>query len=171
MDRELHRAHGQSEHRNGYCEDPSAEFFVQLCMHHWTLPRSKRHAGAWAETETPNGRHLITVEWSRKSPCATRFRISGIGLVSRWQTVERFVEPCSLLVSKHAAVHRLHLLSCSGGQGGVDGRSAVPCHVWHQWLDNVSQPCRLDHSAPHHQEVVITEAEDAFRGVFMAESC
>ena len=64
MDRELHRAHGQSEHRNGYCEDPSAEFFVQLCMHHWTLPRSERHAGAWAETETPNGRHLITVDGS-----------------------------------------------------------------------------------------------------------
>ena len=45
MDRELHRAHGQSEHRNGACEDPMTlnwddtnqqgthvvEFSVQLC--------------------------------------------------------------------------------------------------------------------------------------------
>ena len=30
MDRELHRAHGQSEQRNGSGEDPSAEFFVNF---------------------------------------------------------------------------------------------------------------------------------------------
>ena len=100
----------------------------------------------------------------------------AIGLVSRWQSVALLVEPCSLLVSKHTAVRFpsasvLYLLPCSGTQGGVDGRSAVPCHVWHQWLDRVSQPCRLDHFAPRHQEVVITEVEDAFRGVSMAESC
>ena len=147
-------------------------------MHHWTLQRSKRHAGARAETEIPNGRHLITVDGSgaRNHLVQYVFAFQDIGLVSRCQTVERFVEPCSLLVSKHAAVRFpsalvLYLLSCLGGQGGVDGRSAVPCHVWHQWLDNVSQPCRLDHFAPRHHEVVITKAEDAFRGVFMAERC
>ena len=72
MDRELHRAHDQSEHRNGTCEDPMTliwddtnqqrthvvEFFVQLCTQHWTALRSKRHADAWAETDSPNGRHL-----------------------------------------------------------------------------------------------------------------
>ena len=109
-----------------------------------------------------------------KSPCATRFRISGQGLASRLQTVERFVEPCSLFVSKHAAVPSapvLSLLPCSGTQCGVDGRTAVPSNVWHQWLDKISQPCRLGHFAPHHQEIVITGVEDAFRGVSMAESC
>ena len=120
MDRELHRAHGLSEHRNGACEDPlvlgigdtkqqgnhAAEFFVQLCTQHWTAPRSKRHAGAWAETVSPNGRPLNTVDGSGAGNHFVEhvFALHGIGLVSRWQTVERFVEPCSLFVSKHAAV-------------------------------------------------------------------
>ena len=86
------------------------------------------------------------------------------------------MEPCSLFISKHAAVRFpsasvLYFLSYSGAQGRVDGRSAVPCHVRHQWMDKVSQPCRLDHFAPHHDEVVINEVEDAFRGVSVAESC
>ena len=61
------------------------------------------------------------------------FAFERTGLVSRWQTVERFVEPCSLLISKHAAVRLpsasvVHLLPCAGTEGGVDGRSAVvPC--------------------------------------------
>ena len=115
MDRELHRAHGQSEHRKRACEDPlilhwddttqqgnhAAEFFVQLCMQHWTTPRSKRHAGSWTETDSPNERHLNTVyrsgAWNHFVQRV--FASQDVGLVSRWQTVERFVEPCSLFVS------------------------------------------------------------------------
>ena len=42
---------------------------------------------------------------------------------------------------------------------GTSGRTKSP------------QPCCLDHLVPRHQEVVITEVENAFRGVSRAESC
>ena len=47
-------------------------------------------------------------------------------------------------------------------------RCAVHMYGTSGWIKS---PCRLDHFAPHHQEVVKTEVEDAFRGVSMAESC
>ena len=130
-------------------------------MHHRTEPRSERHGDDGCGAENHLVQHV--------------FAVQGIGLVGRWQTMKRFVEPCSLLVSKHAAVRFppasvLYLLSCSGAQGGVDGRSTVPCHVTHQCLCKVSQPCCL-HFVPHHREVVITEVENAFRGGSKAESC
>ena len=186
MDRELHRAHGQSEHRNGACEDPMTlnwddtnqqgthvvEFSVQLCTQHWTEPRSKRHADALAETDSPNGRHLkACVRGGVENHLVKHvFEFQG---ASCWQLVEGFVEPLLFFVSKHAAIGLppaliLHLLSREGAKGSVDGRSAVSCQVRHQGLDEILQPCHIDHFAPHYQEVVIVEVEPAFSGFSMA---
>ena len=194
MDRELHRAHGKSEHRNGACEDQMTlicddtiqkgthvvEFSVQLCTQHWTAPRSKRHADAWAETDSPNGRHLKAgdrggVEDHLMSHVFAS-QGQGASLVSCWQLVEGFVEPLLLVVSKHAAIGLppasiLYLLSREGTQNSVDGRSAVSRQVRHQGLDEILQPCHIDHFVPHYQEVVIVEVEAAFCGFSMAEDC
>ena len=136
-------------------------------MQHWTAPRSKRHAGAQAETDSPNGRHYKAYNRSGAENHRVQhvFAHQGIGLVTRCQTTEGFVELWSLFALKHTAV-RLPSASVflprSGTQACVDGRVAVLCHAWHQCLDKVSQPYRLDHFAPHHQEVVITEVEVGF---------
>ena len=79
-------------------------------------------------------------------------------------------------VSKHAAVRFpsasvLHLISrfgCSGRRRWTV-RCAVPCMAPVGWT-KVTQPCCLNHFVPHRQEVVITEDENAVRGVSMGES-
>ena len=51
------------------------EFSVQRCTH-WTAPRSERHADAWAETGSQNGKHLKDCDRvaSKITVCSTHFR-------------------------------------------------------------------------------------------------
>ena len=84
----------------------AVESFDQICNAHWTTPRNKRHAGAWARTDSPKVRQLEAHNRSGAGDHFVQhfFAPQGVSLVSGWQPVERFVEPCPLFVLKHAAI-------------------------------------------------------------------
>ena len=105
MDRELHRVRGsvrsigqepakirglQTEmiptNKETTVSNFSSNFARSTGQHH----EVKRHAGAWARIDSPswNAFEHCCSEWSRKLPCAIRFRISvhrlGKSLDRRW---------------------------------------------------------------------------------------
>ena len=71
-----------------------------------TAPRNKRHADAWAGTDSPNGKQLEARNWSGAGDHFVQhiFAPQRVSFVSCWQPVEGFVEQRPLFVSKHAAI-------------------------------------------------------------------
>ena len=102
----------------------------------------------------------MRVEWSRKFPCAIRFRIA----------VHRLGKPladggtiCGAVLAarneRRCGPTSTGLLTLSPSVfASMDDPLCCVLFATSGWT--VSQPCRLDHFVPHHQEVATTEVED-----------
>ena len=189
MGRALRQAHVQSEHRNASVwrsADSKVRSYkptgnsrcrilrpiLQPTLDNTTKEAPRGHLGRnrFTEREATVGPKL---ECDRKSLCATRFRISGVGLATCWRPLEVFVGPCPLFVSNHAAVGLpptsiCYLLSCPTKQGRRrwEVRCVVPCTVLRAGENPATSYC-----IPRHQEAVIVEVECTYPGDSEAEGC
>ena len=141
-----------------------------------TLPNSPsnfaRSTGQHHEvsaTRTPGQKQIHRTGWRRKSPCVASFRTSGRKLGELLAAGGRICGASS--VSRiEARCNRTSTGLREGIKGSVDGRSAVSCQVRHQGVDEIPQPCHIDHFVSHYQEVVIVEVGAALCGFYMAGS-
>ena len=178
MDRGLHRAHGQSEHRNGACEGPMTlkwddtnqqgthvvEFSVQLCTRHWTAPRCERHADAWAETDSPNGRLL------KGCDRVARFRTSGRKLGKLLAAGGRICGGSS--VSRiETDFHRPRSFISYPVRAPRAASMEDPLCRARGWMRFSKTLSHRSFFVPHCQGVVIVEVGAALCGFSMAEGC